>query len=212
MYLHLYVTEVRKLWSRESEARLRANQDIKAAIVRKEKEIQRLSVLAERDKRTGMFMRDKIVHQKRTLASFVNSSSDKKHDFLRILNSCEDLELPPSPAASNITSSSYGSSNYSSSPLSLTPTSPSGLMLFRTSSASSGGCASPLRAETDTLLRAEACKEEELSRVSAIAGTEANRVSLLKNKCDGMTLLLFLVTNTPYRNPTNNHCGATGHQ
>lgn len=134
-----------------------------------------------------MFMRDKIAHQKRTLASLVscNSRSEKKPDLLRILNSCDDIELPTTPTTPSTVSSSLGSGAGSESPLSLTPTSPGQLMRTRSASSSaSGGCSSPLRAETDSLLRAQACKDEELCRVSAIAGAEACRVSVLKSKCD----------------------------
>jgi hypothetical protein len=175
--------ELVKTVANEMESRMRANQDMKAAIAKKEREIQRLTMLAERDKRTGMFMRDQIEHQKKTLTAFSNAHADKRPELLRVINSCDEIVVPSSPTAS-CSAGSYSSTG-SITPLSLTPTSPSNISLLRSSSLV-GLCSSPLKAEADTLLRVDATKEEELFRVSAIAEMEACKASILKTKAEEM--------------------------
>lgn len=175
--------ELTRVVAAELELRKRANQDMRTSIARKEREIQRLMMLAEKDKRNGMFMRDQIESQKKTLVAFAKAHGEKRPELLRVIHSCDDIVIPSSPSPSIATTTGSYSSSGSITPLSLTPTSPSGVSMLRTSSNSSS-CSSPLRAEADSLLRAEAHKEEELHRVSAIAGMEASRASILKSKAN----------------------------
>lgn len=161
----------------------RANQDMALGIARKEKEIQRLVILTERNKRASMSMRGEVVSQRKVLEVFANTLTDKKPKLDKIIDSCDEIvhHTPmPSPPPPGVCSTSTPPS-----PLSLTPVSPPGI-----AGAFKAASTSPFQEEMNKLVQENSHKEQELSRVSAIADIEAVRVAALKEKSEEVKMVI----------------------
>lgn len=160
----------------------RLNQDMVLGIARKEKEIQRLIILTERNKRVGMSIRGEVTSNRKVLEVFANTLTDKKPKLDKIIDSCDEIvhhtPMPSPPPGVSGTSTPP-------SPLSLTPVSPPGIVgAFKAASTS------PFEEEMNKLVQENTHKEQELSRVSAIADIEAVRVAALKEKSEEVKMVI----------------------
>lgn len=132
----------------------------KQNIAYKEKEISRLSFLAEQDKKTGMFLCQQIAQLKKSIEGFLQAREESKPETLcNILTRCASSSgFYTSPPSSPLHNSSYLRSSSSS--------------IMRTA----------LGRETEALLIEDDKKTQELARVKCIVEQESKRVDSLKVK------------------------------
>jgi hypothetical protein len=138
--------------------------ELRQEISRKEKEVVRLSILAEQDKKASMFMRDQITKLKKSLESFITARADNKSQVLQQLLLRCDPQTPPLISPPN------------SAPNTPQP-SPFGEIRGE-------AACTDLRRDIDELLRIDVRKESELSRVRSIADTECRRAAAFKEKVE----------------------------
>lgn len=131
-----------------------AIKEIKRGIESKEREIVRLSFLAEQDKKTGMFLSQQISQLKKSIEGFFQAGESKPEHLCNILSRCSSYTDLPSPPLSPLhtTSPSHSSTT------------------MRTA----------LGRERDACMCDDAQKTIELARVKTISEQEAKRLEALK--------------------------------
>eukprot|EP00026_Physarum_polycephalum_P004785 Phypoly_transcript_04809.p1 GENE.Phypoly_transcript_04809~~Phypoly_transcript_04809.p1 ORF type:complete len:655 (+),score=106.47 Phypoly_transcript_04809:57-2021(+) len=129
-------------------------------IEHKEKEIMRLSFLAEQDKKTGMFLCQQIACLKKSLEGFLQACEESKPETLcnilaRCMSSNDLFGSPPASPVRSISSSRLSTLKYT-----------------------------VIGKETDAVLHEDEKKSEELARVKQIVAQESRCVDALKAKVE----------------------------
>lgn len=143
--------------------------EVKQGIDFKEREIVRLSFLAEQDKKSCMFLSQQVAQLKKSLEGFLQAHEDepsKPESLCKIMGRCtSSSDLLSSPPASPLLHHTARPTRHPSS---------SGGMTKRT----------PLGRELEASFREDEKKTIELARVKSIAEQEAKRLEALKEKVE----------------------------